>query len=74
MKNTLIPLDIAFWNDDERIVDIFTMEPCRKDPCPLYTPTHDYVAAVEMNAGVLRSSGIKIGDIVTFSPAPARQR
>ncbi len=33
MKDTLIPLDIAWWDEDGEIVDIQTMEPCTEDPC-----------------------------------------
>ena len=48
MKNTLIPLDIAFI-DNERIVEIRSMVPCREDPCPLTTPSSAYDAALEVN-------------------------
>ena len=34
MKDTLIPLSIAFWGDDGRLLDILEMEPCTADPCP----------------------------------------
>ena len=33
MKDTLIPLSIAFYAEDGRIVKILDMEPCREDPC-----------------------------------------
>lgn len=64
MLNTYIPLDIAFWNDQMRITEVFRMEPCRKQPCRLYTPQNPYVGAVEVNAGVLARKKIRPGDSV----------
>ena len=64
MKNTLIPLDIAWWNGDMRIVDIQTMTPCTREPCSSYMPAADHVGAVEVKAGLLGSSGVKVGDPV----------
>lgn len=64
MKNTLIPLDIAFWDAGGRIVDILQMQPCRADPCPLYSPQTEYVGAVEVNLGLLASKGVRPGDRV----------
>lgn len=67
MKNTLIPLDIAWWNDQMRIVDIQTMQPCEADPCPTYAPAEDHLAAVEVNGGLLAERGIRVGDPVEFT-------
>ena len=53
MKNTLIPLDIAFFTADGGYVDSFTMEPCTNDPCPTYQPDGPYRYALEMAAGTL---------------------
>lgn len=64
MLNTYIPLDIAFWDDQMKIIQIFRMQPCRKQPCRLYTPAGPYVGAVEVNAGVFRRKGIRDGDTV----------
>src|SRR5688500_9478780 len=39
MKDTLIPLDMIWIDEDRRIVDIMSdVPPCRADPCPSYTP------------------------------------
>jgi uncharacterized protein len=51
MKDTLIPLDIAYFSADGRYVDSLTMEPCREDPCPLYHAAGAYRYAVEVAAG-----------------------
>lgn len=62
MKDTKIPLDIAFWNEQSTIVDIQQMEPCTTDPCPFYYPTSDYVSAVEANQGVFARNDVRVGD------------
>jgi uncharacterized membrane protein (UPF0127 family) len=64
MKDTLIPLSIAFWNRSGRIVDILDMRPCHHDPCPIYRPRHPYVGAVEVNLGFFRQHGVEVGDRV----------
>lgn len=51
MKNTLIPLDIAFFDADGRFVDGFVMEPCTTENCPTYRPSGSYRYALEMPAG-----------------------
>lgn len=67
MKNTLIPLDIAFWDSAGTIVDILQMVPCETDPCPTYKPSADYVGAIEVNVGVLADKGVRVGDSVSLS-------
>ncbi len=51
MKNTLIPLDIAFFTPDGAVVDRFEMEPCITESCPTYRPSGAYRFALEMPAG-----------------------
>jgi uncharacterized membrane protein (UPF0127 family) len=62
MKNTLIPLDIAFYDGRGRILRILTMQPCRRDPCKVYDPGVSYRAALEVNAGSFRRWAVKAGD------------
>ena len=63
MKNTLIPLDIAYINREGRIVDIKQME-------PQSTQTHNSAApamyALEMNQGWFEANGIRVGDLIEF--------
>lgn len=66
MQDTLIPLDIAFWDATGRVITLYTMVPCTTSSCPLYSPTGAYVGAVEMGAGLLKQSGITLGDHVTL--------
>lgn len=53
MKNTVLPLDIAFFDAQGRLVDGFVMEPCTADPCPTYLPGGNYRFALEMEAGTM---------------------
>lgn len=67
MKNTLIPLDIAFWDSGGRIIDIQTMEPCEQESCPVYTPPGQHTGAVEVRAGLFKAEGIEVGDRVELT-------
>jgi len=66
MKDTLIPLDIAFFDAGGVLVDVLTMEPCTADPCPSYRPSGPYLTAVEAPAGdfdfIVPSSRLEIAD------------
>ena len=55
MKDTLIPLSIAFFDAEGRVVDFFDMEPCPPETvrCPSYTPDHPYRQALEVPKGDL---------------------
>ena len=67
MRNTLIPLSIAFWDESGRIIEIFDMQPCPADPCPKFTPTAPYVGAVETNQGYFAKNLVGVGDTVELS-------
>ena len=66
MKNTLIPLSIAFIGTNGRIQQIMVMEPCRRDPCRVYTPRRPYVRALEVNKGAFGRWGVRAGDRVVL--------
>lgn len=55
MKDTLIPLDIWFFDADGGFVDGFTMEPCVADPCPTYPAAAAFRYALETAVGRLAS-------------------
>jgi len=69
MKNTLIPLDIAFFDGRGRILRIMQMKPCRADPCAVYDPGVAYRGALEVNAGSFRNWGVKRGARIVVTPA-----
>jgi uncharacterized membrane protein (UPF0127 family) len=62
MKDTLIPLSIAFIDERGRVVTIDDMEPCHADPCPTYAATSGYTLAVEANRGWFSRAGVVVGD------------
>ena len=66
MKDTLVPLDIAFADAEGRIVALATMVPCPAEPCPVTEPGREYVVALEVAAGGL--DGVAEGDLVTWVP------
>ena len=66
MKNTLIPLDMLFLDEQGRIIDIHERAvPQSTDIIASSVPAH-YV--IELNGGTVERLGIKIGDQAT-SPA-----
>lgn len=67
MFQTLIPLDIAFLNDQGRILNIQTMEPCMSanpSHCQGYQSDAAARAALELNAGAFAQYDINAGDYV----------
>ncbi len=67
MKDTRIPLSIAFFDAGGTIVDILDMEPCTKDPCPVYMPDEPYMGALEVNRGAFEEWDISEGDHVQLT-------
>ncbi|MBW3659377.1 MAG: DUF192 domain-containing protein [Actinobacteria bacterium] len=70
MKDTLVPLDIAYIRSGE-IVDIQRMEPCPEydDPrtdCPSYPPAAPYDTALEVAAGWFAAQDVVVGSAVTL--------
>ena len=53
MKNTLIPLDIIWMDEDKEIVFISrNVQPCKVDPCEVIDPGADASYVLEVNAGM----------------------
>jgi len=71
MKDTTIPLSIAFVSAEARVVTIEEMQPCRKDPCATYTSSAPYTMAVEANAGWFDRAGVAVGDRAELEPIGA---
>ena len=70
MKNTLIPLSIAFISPSWKIVEIQHMDPPRPaGGIPSYQSKSVVRYALEVNQGFFRRSGIEAGAHVMFLPA-----
>lgn len=65
MKNTLVPLDI-FWLDDQfRIIHMQTpAPPCKADPCPSFGPMRASRYVLEVRAGTAAREKLKAGDTI----------
>jgi uncharacterized membrane protein (UPF0127 family) len=61
MKNTIIPLDIAYIRGDGQIVKTYTMSPLDTHLYPSMMPA---MMAIEVNGGVFGRLGIAAGDTV----------
>lgn len=66
MKNTFIPLSIAYLDWDGKILKIMDMLPCKGNQCPVYNPKIYYYYAIEVNLGWFEKNCIKAGDYVKF--------
>lgn len=58
MRDTLIPLSIAFFDADGVVRAVLDMEPCTEDPCEIYDPGIAYRGALEVNAGRFDDLGL----------------
>ena len=64
MKNTLLPLSIAFIDKEGKIVWITDMKPLTLS---VHNPPKPILYALEMNKGWFAANGIKTGDVIRFS-------
>jgi uncharacterized membrane protein (UPF0127 family) len=63
MKNTLIPLSIAFIDSESRIIDIQDMKPLDDEP-PHYVSAEPAQYTLEVNRGFFEERGVRVGDRV----------
>lgn len=72
MVGVEVPLDIAFLDDEGRILRILTMDLCQDsssvDTCPGYYPDVEYRSALEVNRGWFTRNGIGVGARVVVVP------
>lgn len=66
MKNTGIPLSIAFIDENDVIIDILEMVPNQE--VITYSPTEPFLMALEMNHGWFAENSINIGDTIYGIP------
>ena len=61
MKNTLIPLDVLFFDIAGNFVSFATMTPCIADPCTIYSSQGEALSALEVVPGFTINHGIGAG-------------
>jgi uncharacterized protein len=61
MKDTRIPLSIAYIDSKGRITDILDMKPLDDEP-PHYVSSEPVLYALEVNQGFFEERGVKVGD------------
>ena len=71
MKDTLLPLSIAWVDSSGAVVNTANMDPCPATTknCPQFPPGHPYRLAIEMAQGRLQDWGIEPGSMVTLARA-----
>jgi len=63
MKNTRIPLDIMYFDEDFELVSISAdTPPCRVSRCPSYPSVAPAKYVLELNAGTASELGVGVGD------------
>ena len=67
MKNTLIPLDMVWIDEQRRIAHVSSnVPPCKADPCPNYDPKAVAKYVLELAAGVAAKHHLANGQSVRF--------
>lgn len=67
MKDTTIPLSVAFFDAEGTVLRIIDMDPCEKDPCKMYDPGVAYMGALEVNQGSFEEWDISEGDTIRLT-------
>lgn len=72
MKNTLVPLDILYFDSDLKLTQIYAdTPPCTANPCPTYPASSSTQYVLELPAGTARADGATIGQKLKLnSPLP----
>lgn len=68
MKNTIIPLDIAYIATDGKVLTTYTMS-ALDNRHNAYPPNDPYRLAIEINANRLAELGVKAGDVLEIPPS-----
>jgi uncharacterized membrane protein (UPF0127 family) len=75
MKNTKIPLDILYFDEDRKLVSVSRgVPPCLLgNRCPNYPSRGPALYVLELNAGVASQIGVAPGDELTIAPGIAER-
>ncbi len=67
MKNTLIPLDIIWIDQNQKIVDITkNATACNTETCPEFKSSQHVKYVLEINAGISQEKKFQTGQMVEF--------
>lgn len=67
MKDTLIPLDIIWLDENFKVVDLREqIQPCNNNDCSTFTPIHEAKYVMELNACQAKNIDLKVGDQVKY--------
>ena len=67
MKNCRFPIDMVWLDAEQKVVHVTERAaPCKKDPCPMYTPMRPALYVVEINAGQAKAEKAAVGAKVEF--------
>jgi len=67
MKNTLIPLDILYFDKNRTLVSMqLNVPPCKADPCPTYPSDKPALYVLELAGGTAVRIGANVGDTLTI--------
>jgi uncharacterized protein len=74
MKNTLIALDILYFDQHRRLVSVAAnVPPCTTAYCPSYPSSGPARYVLELNAGLADELGIETGAVLRIVPAGDHQ-
>ena len=75
MKNTKIPLDIAYFDHAHKLVSVAHAPPCSLgDNCPPFPSEGPALYVLELNAGTVDALGAVAGDELKFGPGIAPKK
>jgi uncharacterized membrane protein (UPF0127 family) len=67
MKNTLIPLDMLYFDSARKLVSMqLNVPPCKADPCPSYPSGAPALYVLELPAGTASKLGLTVGEQMTI--------
>jgi len=67
MKDTLIPLDILYFDGNRKLVSMqLDVPPCKAEPCATYPSDAPARYVLELAAGEARHMGARVGDVLAI--------
>ena len=68
MKNTLLPLDVLFLDNEGKIVSLLqNLQPCTQTPCPIYGSEKPARYMLELKAAFIKNHNIKIAQSLALN-------